>query len=892
MSFLAGYKSRVRNRVAASLLLAIFPAIILIIAMVEGIIAPNVKGQIQAELTQTTEFLASSIQASASIAIRGHLKSIAERNRDYATLLFSEVDTGLRSRKEALDLLYTHFHSQRIGRTGYLFCVTSAKILTIHPSPEMEGKIVPDDRIAIQQLAMKEGYMEYEWQNPGEPAPRAKALYSVYFAPLDWHITVTAYRSEFTGLLNPEDFRPAINALRFGENGYAYIFSVLGDVVLHPQFKSFNILRQNRIQNDFVKDMITRSQGMIEYEWVDQPEGKTRTKIGAFQRLQDLDWIVASAAYTEEAYAPIRHLRTVLYSGCGFLVLLAGVIAYYLSRRITRPLERMVATLERNNLQNRNDPLPVAEADEIGKLAEGFNSYLTILSQRDEALRDERQRLKDITDNSPGIFYQFRIGEAHSPEVLYLSERFRELTGEEGTKAEFLSHFLLHLLNEDQATFRESLDKAIHNQARWQFEGHFMRPDGTLIWLSAVASPQERSCGLVYNGFFVDITERKRLEEQVHHIQKMDAVGQLAGGIAHDFNNMLGGIMGAAEILQLQASDNKEILRSVKLILDTTDRAAELTSRLLAFSRKDKLENTYVDVAKAVRETIVLLEHTLDKRIKIQFDQQTDQTTVLGDFSQLQNAFLNLGINAGHAMPDSGTLTFSIRQVVLDQQYCECSRFALVPGNYVQIEVRDNGCGIAPEHLERVFEPFFTTRAQGEGTGLGLSAVYGAVQQHHGAITVYSELNAGTVFHIMLPAIHADLATEEAEPDPIPGSGTILVIEDEETLRTTAQALLESLGYRVLLAENGVAGITQYEQNAGIIDLVLLDMVMPQMNGRECFLRIRAINPQAKVILASGFSQEADVLQLKQNGLVGFIRKPYRKWQLSKMIAEALHLPA
>lgn len=1010
---------KLRNRIFLALLLAILPAIFLSVVVVELFIAPHAENEICEELTRSTSLLANAIQCCASVAIRDHLKSIAERNRDYANFLFSRVKQGTLSREEAREQLRAHLLSQKIGKSGYIFCLDRKMTLAVHPKPELQGKLVSDENIARMQLLKGDNYMEYEWQNPGETAPRAKALYQVYFEPLDWFISVSSYRAEFSGLLNPEDFRPAVEALRFGKNGYAYIFTTTGEVILHPYLDTVNVFEQEDIDSGFVRKMINNQVGVIEYEWLDRLDNKWRAKIGAYQRLRDFDWIVASAAYRDEVFAPVRTLRFFIYGCCSFLVLIAGSVAYVLSRRITRPLESMVRQLDVNRVQNLIQPLLVEDRYEIGRLAADFNSYLHTLRLRDEALRQERQRyqelfhtapdailtlrdlnivdcnpaalgmfglsrdqllghsliefsppaqtdgsisetrakdvvacaqagvvyagewlfskpdheliytemrlkpfgrelgdnlfvafisditasrraaealrqsqqrIRDIADNSPGIFYQFTVLGSGAADVTYLSDRFHEIAGLDCPPEKFFENLDTCLVASDRIVLKESLERAFRHRSRWQFEGRFQRPGGGLIWLSALASPQERGGELIYNGVLMNITERKKLEEQVSHVQKMDAIGQLAGGIAHDFNNMLGGIMGAAEIIQIVAGDEAKVRQSAQLIVDTATRAAQMTSKLLTFARKGKLENTQIDLAQVLLETIALLQHTLDKRIVVTFDQQIESAVVNGDFSVLQNVFLNMGINSGHAMPEGGTLSYTLSQIELEEEYCAASRFMIAPGPYMQVEVRDTGCGMSFDELQHIFEPFFTTREKGEGTGLGLAAVYGAVQQHHGAVTVYSEPGVGAVFRVMLPAAHDKLSAVKGEmpPELVHGTGRILVVEDEEMIRATAQILLESLGYEVTLADDGVKGITIYERDWQNIDLVLLDMIMPEMNGRECFLRIRQINPKARVILASGFSQERDIAALQRQGLAGFISKPYRQWALSQMIAQVL----
>ena len=264
---------------------------------------------------------------------------------------------------------------------------------------------------------------------------------------------------------------------------------------------------------------------------------------------------------------------------------------------------------------------------------------------------------------------------------------------------------------------------------------------------------------------FRDITEEHFLHEQLRQSQKMDAIGQLSGGIAHDFNNMLGGITGAAEMLSYYLPDDPKARKFHTIILDAAKRSSDLIDKLLSFSRNNPKVSTAIDVHEIIIATSVLLENSIDRRITLKMELAAEKCTIIGDSSQLQNALLNLAINASHAMPEGGMLTIASRNLPLDKPYCDASLFDIQPGEYLEIEVRDTGYGIAPEHVNRIFEPFFSTKEQGEGTGLGLAAVYGTVQQHSGAVTVYSEQGNGTIFHVLLPVTsHAEAIRSAAVP--------------------------------------------------------------------------------------------------------------------------------
>lgn len=382
--------------------------------------------------------------------------------------------------------------------------------------------------------------------------------------------------------------------------------------------------------------------------------------------------------------------------------------------------------------------------------------------------------------------------------------------------------------------------------------------------------------------------EKTRLLEQLNQVHKLDAIGQLAGGIAHDFNNMLGGILGAGQVLPRYLSDEPKAKQIHSIIMQSATRAADLTSKLLTFSRTSIKTATLVNIHTIIQETITLLQNTTDRRIQIDTDLNANQSSIVGDPSQLQSAILNLGINASQAMPDGGTLRFSTRLIDIDDDICNASPFDLLPGQCLEIEVTDTGCGISVENMHKIFEPFFTTKEQGKGTGLGLAAVYGTIIQHGGSITVHSELGIGTSFQILLPLNTSARSTQPVSQEVIKGRGTILFVDDEEVIRITAKAILEDLGYSVLLAENGEEALSVFKENKKAVDLVILDMIMPVMNGKDCFFTLRKLHPDVRVILSSGLVRDEDLDDMKRAGLKGYIHKPYLSEALSQSVYNAL----
>ncbi len=415
--------------------------------------------------------------------------------------------------------------------------------------------------------------------------------------------------------------------------------------------------------------------------------------------------------------------------------------------------------------------------------------------------------------------------------------------------------------------------------------------DKTEYQISESTAPIRSDDGKIIGAILIfrDVTKENALQTQLHHSQKMDAIGQLAGGIAHDFNNMLGGITSAADLAKMLIDDKAETLKFIDIILDAADRAASLTSQLLTFSRQQPKSSTPIDINKILKSSISLLSSTIDKRISVHNLLSEGELNIIGDPSLMQSAFINLLINASHAMPEGGDIFIRSDTVFLDENYCSASTFNITPGEYVQIEIRDTGHGIQQEHINKIFEPFFTTKEVGKGTGLGLAAVLGTIEQHKGSIAVYSEKDIGTSFHILLPLTEQNHLRNKPLPErQLSGLGTILVVDDENIMRITAKAILEQLGYSVLLAADGEEAIEIFRQHAATIDLVILDMIMPKLNGRDCFFKLHQLAPEKPIIISSGFSRPEELSELNKSGLSGFIRKPFRAVNLAEIIKDTL----
>ncbi len=380
-------------------------------------------------------------------------------------------------------------------------------------------------------------------------------------------------------------------------------------------------------------------------------------------------------------------------------------------------------------------------------------------------------------------------------------------------------------------------------------------------------------------------------QKQLLQAQKMESMGILAGGMAHDFNNILSGILGYASLIKGQISEDNPIYNYVGVIEQSALRATKLTRQLLIFSRQGSLQRKLCEINKVVKDTLLIVRHTIDKRIEIKTDLAPDLPLANADESQIEQVLLNLCINASDAIEGYGSLTITTELAVLDQPV-EDSEKEKGDKEYIKISVSDTGFGIHPEIQHKIFDPFFTTKPKDRGTGLGLSTVYGIVKDHDGYIDFETEMGKGTTFHIYLPASHetpSSLSEKPAKEESLRGeTGTILLAEDEAMIRDLVQTVLTEHGYEVLIARDGVEAVEIYKLRHDTIDLVMLDLAMPRMGGVEAFEAMKAINPSVRVIICSGYNPDMALFRsLDRLDVESFLNKPYSVQDLLVAIKKA-----
>jgi PAS domain S-box-containing protein len=453
--------------------------------------------------------------------------------------------------------------------------------------------------------------------------------------------------------------------------------------------------------------------------------------------------------------------------------------------------------------------------------------------------------------------------------------------------------------------FRLIIDELLKN-GEWQQEFTTTKSSGSqsdiLISASLIRNNKQDPIGVMAS--YSDVTERKRLEAQFRQAQKMDALGQLAGGIVHDFNNLLQVISGYAELGLMKLTEDCDEYKNYTQIKTASKRGNDLTQQLRFFTRHSSSKMQPINLNNVVQETQNLMSHTLLQDIKIELKSAQELMIVRADSSQLTQVLLNLCVNArdairskaqesnrtGSSSSTSGLIKIELFNTELNSR--EVSRYMQgVPGKYVCLRISDNGIGIQPENMDRLFEPFFTTKGKKSGTGLGLSVVYGIIQNHKGFIDVQSSFGKGSIFSIFLPVLDEKYDVKQSKlphPSLVHGKGTVLVVEDEHQVRDLARHALEMSGYRVLFAQDGKQALVLFEEERDSIDLVVLDMVMPIMGGKECFYRLKELNPDLKILIMTGYTSDGSLEDFLRNGALGIIEKPFDLELFTKSVHEAI----
>lgn len=531
--------------------------------------------------------------------------------------------------------------------------------------------------------------------------------------------------------------------------------------------------------------------------------------------------------------------------------------------------------------------------EEIGFLKEVANDIAIGLKSRiiGKSLENSEKRFRRLIESVTDYIFTVKIenykpvATTHGPGCIAVTG----YTSEEYAKDPNLWYHMIY--EEDKKSVTEHVDKILLGETVPYIEHRIIHKDGSIRWVKNTMVPHYDKKGILvaYDGLITDITERKKLEGQLRQSQKMEAIGQIAGSIAHDFNNILTAIIGYASLLQMKMRKDDPLRRNTEQVIISAERAANLTQSLLAFSRKQISNPVPVNLNKIINRAESLLLRVIGEDIELKTMLSDEDLTVMADHVQIEQVLMNLATNARDAMPEGGLLTIETGTMEIDEEYVKVQGYGK-PGRYALISVTDSGIGMDEKIKARIFEPFFTTKEIGKGTGLGLSIVYGIVKQHNGYINCYSGQGNGTTFRVCLPIIKGEVEEiKQAEISAqIGGTETVLVAEDEEEVRELTKVVLERFGYRVIEAVNGDDAVKKFMENKEKVQLLLLDVKMPKMGGKEAYDRIRKIKPDIKTLFASGYPADYVYKKDMLGAGVDFVSKPISPTELLKKIREML----
>ena len=549
---------------------------------------------------------------------------------------------------------------------------------------------------------------------------------------------------------------------------------------------------------------------------------------------------------------------------------------------IHRGLTKGSATLEVSLVAKNGEKTPYLLSGSRIKVDDEF--FLVGLGIDITKRRRLEESFRNLVFNAPmGIFI------VENRKFKMVNPGFQRITGY--SEADLLESDCLDLATpEYKNKVKLAAVEMLKGQSSSPYEYQFQTKDGEIKWAVESVTTTGFNGGKAALGYFMDVTERKLLEENLSRAQRMEAIGILAGGVAHDFNNLLTAIIGYCELMKMDLAENDPHYQHVDEIMKTAGRGATLTHQLLAFGRKQALRPSVISLNSLVLNMERLLKRLIGEDIELVTATSHDLGATRADKGQMEQVIMNLAVNARDAMPHGGKLTLETANVYLDADYGR-THFSVIPGHYVMLAISDTGVGMDVKTQARIFEPFFTTKELGHGTGLGLATVYGIVKQSGGYIWVYSEPGQGTTFKIYLPREREAAVHMEAEPPEIvelSGRETILVVEDDETLRKLISRSLKRYGYNVLKAANGGEALLICERERGQVHLLLTDVVMPQMSGGELAERLTGLCPEMKILFMSGYTETAAFNNGILRNKAGFLQKPFKMNRLVRKIRGTL----
>lgn len=860
------------------------------------------------------------------LSIQFHRKAILERRKEELKNLVDVAHAVLNdSFKKQQNGLITEQQAQQLGKhilrdmrwagdVGYFWINdTTAPIpkMIMHPTlPELDGKVLNNPAFdcalgrnenlfrAASAVSQKKGsgYVDYLWPKPTPDGKltnkQPKLSFVRLFKPWNWVIGSGVYiddiETETQLRLDAviEELRHSFSKLHIGENSYIFLFTRDKRMLIHPELHGQDVSELlNPDTGRFLMDEIILTEKSpeqtMEYRWAKPSEDQQRL----FQKklhvsfFEPLNWYICVSYYHDEINEPVKNLSLRILFSSIFVLVVAVVLSFLLGKNLTGPLKKLseaAKIIEQKGLGATE--IPIGGSKETRDLGHILSKTLKTVGENEQYLRESELKYRQLVENANDAIFI-----AQDEKITFANSKTLELTGysfEDLKEIPFVR--LIH--QDDQAMVVERYIQRLQGKTDIPSTYSFRMLDRngkkyTVLLSSVLIEWKAEPASLC---FVRDITEQKELESAYLQAQKMEAIGTLASGIAHDFNNLLMAIWGRISLMSNGMENSHPQYKNFNVIEDSIKSATNLTSQLLGIARGGKYEAQPIDMNELVIKSSSLFGRT-NKAITIKTVVHPSPLIVKVDKRQIEQVLLNLYVNALHAMPDGGELVLQTETINLDHKISENSH--IETGNYAHILVTDTGIGMDKETKDRIFDPFFTTKERERGTGLGLSSAFGIIRNHNGMISVKSEINHGTTFSICLPLSDEEAVSEDiVEKKLFKGTETVLIVDDESVVLEVGSEMLKNLGYSVMLATGGESALRTVFKDGEKIDLVIIDMIMPDMDGETLFFKIREKLPQVPILLSSGYSYNEQADSIMQAGCNGFIQKPFSLTDFSQKI--------
>ncbi|MFH1983147.1 MAG: cache domain-containing protein [Pseudomonadota bacterium] len=860
------------------------------------------------------------------------LKTQVQRSVDYIEYRKSLTEARLRDSiqarvAEAYDIAINHYETCRDCKSpqdiqstikeslrpmrfnrgrGYFFIVDLEGTIQLRGDrPELEGKNLlsvqggPEARVIQDMIALcrqqGEGFYRYDWSKPDiEGGAFPKIAFVKLFAPYGWIIGTGAYLDDFEATIKAEVLS-YLGTIRFGKDGYVFIAQWDGLDLTGPA-KGRNMLGVTDPDGvKIVQELIALAKsggGYLKYVMPRFKGKKPDPKLSYVQGIKDWQWYVGAGIYIDDIEMAIaaKHAemtREMVKSVIQIAAVLLGLTlltvfwARQTARNVRISFDRFTTFFDKGARESAVIDPGGMRYEEFELLAQAANQMIEARIVARDALQENKEWLQSILDSiQAGVV----VIDPQTHTIIELNQAAVEMIGT--TKDRLIDTICHNHICPNDIGACPVTDRGLNVE---QSDRELLTADGTRMPILKTVNRATINGKDYLIESFLDMSDKKRLESMLLQAQKMEAIGTLAGGIAHDFNNILSPIMAYSEMGMLDFPPDDPIHHSFQHIYHAAERARDLVKQILTFARTKKENRIPLRASLVVNEALKFLRSTIPSTIKIQYDCAADQDTVLADLTQMNQIVMNLCTNATQAMRDkAGALEVTLCNEAVG--HGETTPMdGLNPGQYLRLTVRDSGSGIPADIIDKIFDPYFTTKGPGEGTGLGLAVVHGIVKSYGGNITVESTAGEGTTFHILLPVIEADVTTDRAPEVRMPGgSERILFVDDEKTTIDSLQSVLERLGYHVTARTSSLEAFDTFRRGPDGFDLVITDMTMPEMTGKALAEALIAIRPDIPIILCTGFSDQIDEKRAQEIGIRAFVMKPVAIHDLAQLIRKTL----